>query len=88
MIQNCDLEKILPNIIENEDKKKKFSQFIKICYNESIRNTSANSKNFKKLTKNLLLSLFQKAKEGNKEIGEYINQFFINDIIADGIKAI
>lgn len=54
LIQNGDIEKILPMILSSEDKRQKFSDFVKISYNEAKKQHSARSKNLVSFIKNIL----------------------------------
>lgn len=43
------MDKILPVVLNSEENKQKFADFIKISYNESKKNNNVNSKHFLKL---------------------------------------
>lgn len=77
LIQNGDIKKILPLILSSEEKRQKFSDFVKISFNEAKKQDSARSKNLISFIKNILQSIVKKAKLQDKYCVDYIHTFFI-----------
>ncbi len=84
LIQNADLDKILPQILSTINNRDKFANFIKISYNEAKKQGSAESKKFITLIRNLIKNLLKKGQDGNKLCSDFIHYFFNQHIIQGG----
>jgi hypothetical protein len=88
LIQNGDLEKILPLILSSEGNRDKFASFIKISYNEAKKQSGVNSKKFIALLRNLIKNLMQKGLKGDKKCADFIHEFFTHHIIQNGFEGL
>jgi hypothetical protein len=77
MIQKGDLEKIIPFILSTEDNKQKFSDFLKISYNEAKKQNTALGKQFKLLLRSIIENMLKLGShEDKQECADFIKNFF------------
>lgn len=87
LIENGDLEKVLPLVLQTEESRSKFSSFIKISYNEAKKNSNVNSKKFLALIRNTLIAISKRGRDGDHMCSEFITKFFVEDILKAGFKS-
>ena len=79
---------ILPLILKTDESRDKFGSFLKIAYNESKKNRNATSKKFVGLLKNTVKTLTKRGLEGDSACSEFITKFYLDDVVAGGLKAL
>lgn len=88
LLQQDNLEMILPLVLKTDDSRAKFSAFLKIAFNEGKKNKNATSKTFVSLLKNTLQILTKRGKEGDIVCADFIASFYLDEVVSNGFKAL